>query len=44
MTRREALLNSGRLFLLRWRMIRGRALPAFATAALRFLDRLSSDQ
>jgi hypothetical protein len=38
MTRRELLLNWSRLWLLRWRVVRGYALPAFATALLRLLD------
>jgi len=38
-TRREVLVNTFRLALLRWRMVRGRALPAFGTALLVWLDR-----
>jgi len=36
---RGALLNWARLVLLRWRVIRGRALPAVAMLVLRQLDR-----
>ena len=42
MTRREALINAGRILLLRWRVIRGRALPAIAMAVLSALDRLAA--
>ena len=38
MTRRELLLNWARLWFLRWRLVRERALPAFAMALLRLLD------
>ncbi len=38
MTRRAELINFGRLALLRWRVIPGRALPWCATALLRWLD------
>ena len=41
MTRRELLVNWARLALLRWRVVRRRALPAFAMALLRGLDRLA---
>lgn len=38
MTRRELLVNAGRLALLRWRVVRRRALPAFASFLLVQLD------
>jgi len=38
MSRREWLVNVARLALLRWRVVRGAALPAFGLAALRLLD------
>jgi hypothetical protein len=41
MTRREWLINLGRVSLLRWRVLRGRSLPAFASGLLVWLDRLS---
>ncbi len=44
MTRRELLVNWTRLALLRWRVLRGRALPAFATAFLRTLDRWAAER
>jgi len=44
LTRRELLINWGRLSLLRWRMVRGAALPACAMTALRILDRWSSER
>jgi hypothetical protein len=44
MTRREWILNLARLALLRWRVIRGTALPAFAMALLRFLDRVQAER
>jgi hypothetical protein len=37
-TRRELLVNWLRLTLLRWRVVRGRALPALATSLLAQLD------
>ncbi len=43
MTRREALVNTGRLLLLRWRVIRGRGLPVFAMALLRILGRWAAE-
>ena len=39
LTRREILINSSRLLLLKWRLVRGRALPALASALLAWLDR-----
>ncbi len=39
MTRRELFVNSLRLALLRWRVVRGRALPAIGMSLLRWLDR-----
>ena len=39
MTRRELLINWSRLGLLKWRIVRGKALPAAALALLRALDR-----
>jgi hypothetical protein len=42
MTRRDllgCLVDIGRIALLKWRVVRGRALPAFAMALLSFLDR-----
>ncbi len=41
MTRRELLLNWARLALLRWRVLRGRALPAIASSLLVALDRVA---
>jgi hypothetical protein len=38
MTRREWLINVARVALLRWRVVRGRTLPALATAVLVKLD------
>ena len=42
MTRREWLVNWARLVILRWRMVRGRALPALGVAALRWLDTVAA--
>jgi len=39
MTRREAIINGARIFVLRWRVLRGRALPAVGSALLVWLDR-----
>jgi len=39
--RREILINWGRLALLRWRVLRGRALPGVAMMFLKFLDALA---
>jgi hypothetical protein len=44
MTRREWLINLARLALLRWRLIRGTALPAFGMALLRALDRFQVER
>jgi hypothetical protein len=44
MTRREILINWGRLMLLRWRVVRGRSLPAFAMVWLRQLDRWAAER
>ena len=38
MTRRQWFVNLARLSLLRWRVLRGRALPVFASALLIRLD------
>jgi hypothetical protein len=38
-SRRECLCNLGRLTLLRWRLMRGTALPGFAMSTLAALDR-----
>ena len=43
MTRHEVFVNVGRLLLLRWRVIRGRALPVFALALLRTFDRWAAE-
>ena len=39
MTRRELILGGPRLWLLAWRVGRKRALPAFASSLLAWLDR-----
>ncbi len=39
MSRREVLINWGRLILLKWRVVHGRALPAIASSLLTVLDR-----
>ena len=44
MTRRDVLINWGRLALLRWLVVRGSALPAFAMAWLRALDRWAAER
>jgi hypothetical protein len=44
MTRRELFVNSARLCLLNWRLVRGRALPAFVMAVLRTLDRWAAER
>jgi hypothetical protein len=38
MSRRELLVNWCRLVLLKWRLIRGCALPSLATSCLHWLD------
>jgi hypothetical protein len=38
MTRQEFFINWARFALLRWRVVRGRALPALAMAVMRGLD------
>jgi len=43
LTRRQWLVNSARLLLLRWRVIRGRALPVFAMGILRTFDRWAAE-
>lgn len=44
MTRRELLVNWARLLLLKWRFVRGTALPACAMALMRTLDRWSAER
>ena len=39
LSRRALLVNAARLVLLKWRLVRGVALPAVGMAALRILDR-----
>ena len=41
MSRRELLVNWCRLALLKWRIVRGSALPALASSLLAWLDRVS---
>lgn len=44
MTRRAWLAHCGRMGLLKWRLVRGRALPAVAMAWLRILDKWSAER
>lgn len=42
MTRRELLVNWGRLALLKWRIVRGVALPGAAMGLLSWLDGIAA--